>query len=133
LCAEIGAWERFDNPDQLAAYLGIVPCEHTSGAQRHLGSITKAGSTHARRLLVEAAHHYRRGAAVGEALERRQRGQAPEIINISWSNAAESKSQPRPGLMSWSICCHSFSGREQLGTWQAIQKGRRLGWFGQFG
>ena len=57
LCAEIGEWERFDRPDQLAAYLGIVPCEHTTGAQRRLGSITKAGSTHARRLLVEASWH----------------------------------------------------------------------------
>jgi transposase len=84
LCAEIGEWERFDHPDQLSAYLGIVPSEHTTGQQRRLGSITKAGSTHARRLLVEAAHHYRRGPVVGEALERRQRGQAPEIINISW-------------------------------------------------
>src|SRR5450759_5282964 len=26
LCAEIGEWERFDHPDQLSAYLGIVPC-----------------------------------------------------------------------------------------------------------
>ena len=84
LCAEIGEWERFDHPDQLSAYLGIVPSEHTTGKQRRLGSITKAGSTHARRLLVEAAYHYRRGPAVGEALERRQRGHAPEIINISW-------------------------------------------------
>ena len=84
LCAEIGEWERFDHPDQLSAYVGIVPSEHTSGAQRRLGAITKAGSTHARRLMVEAAYHYRRGPAVGEALERRQRGQAPEIINISW-------------------------------------------------
>jgi transposase len=84
LCAEIGEWERFDHPDQLSAYLGIVPSEHTSGSQRRLGSITRAGSTHARRLLVEASYHYRRGPAVGEALERRQRGQAPEIINISW-------------------------------------------------
>jgi transposase len=84
LCAEIGEWERFDHPDQLSSYLGIVPSEHTTGAQRRLGSITKAGSTHARRLLVEASWHYRRGPAVGEALERRQRGQAPEIINISW-------------------------------------------------
>jgi transposase len=84
LCAEIGEWERFDHPDQLSSYLGIVPSEHTTGAQRRLGSITKAGSTHARRLLVEAAYHYRRGPAVGEALERRQRGQPPEIINISW-------------------------------------------------
>jgi transposase len=84
LCAEIGEWGRFDHPDQLSAYLGIVPCEHTTGAQRRLGSITKAGSTHARRLLVEAAYHYRRGPVVGAPLERRQRGQAPEIINISW-------------------------------------------------
>ena len=84
LCSEIGEWERFDHPDQLASYLGIVPCEHTTGQQRRLGSITKAGSTHARRLLVEASWHYHRGPAVGEALERRQRGQPPEIINISW-------------------------------------------------
>jgi len=84
LCSEIGEWERFDHPDQLSSYLGIVPSEHTTGAQRRLGSITKAGSTHARRLLVEAAYHYRRGPVVGEALERRQRGQSPEIINISW-------------------------------------------------
>ena len=83
LCAEIGEWGRFDHPDQLSAYLGIVPCEHTTGNQRRLGSITKAGSTHARRLLVEASYHYRRGPVVGEALERRQRGHAPEIINIS--------------------------------------------------
>ena len=84
LCAEIGEWGRFDHLDQLSAYLGIVPCEHTTGSQRRLGSITKAGSTHARRLLIEAAYHYRRGPGVGQALELRQRGHAPEIINISW-------------------------------------------------
>ena len=40
LCSEIGEWGRFDHPDQLASYLGIVPSEHTTGAQRRLGSIT---------------------------------------------------------------------------------------------
>jgi transposase len=84
LCAEIGEWDRFDHPDQLAAYVGIVPSEYTTGSQRRLGSITKAGSTHARRLLIEAAYHYRRSPVVGQALERRQRGLAPEIIHISW-------------------------------------------------
>jgi transposase len=84
LCAEIGQFERFEHPDQLSGYLGIVPCERTSGRQRRQGSITKAGSTHARRLLIEAAHHYRRHPAVGETLERRQRDQPPEIINIAW-------------------------------------------------
>ena len=55
LCAEIGEWERFDHPDQLAAYLGIVPCRAHNRRAAPLGSITKAGSTHARRLLVEAS------------------------------------------------------------------------------
>ena len=84
LCAEIGEWERFDHPDQLAAYVGIVPSEHTSGERRRQGSITKAGSTHARRLLIEASYHYRRQPGVGLKLERRQRDQPPEIINIAW-------------------------------------------------
>jgi transposase len=84
LCAEVGEWDRFDHPDQLAGYLGIVPSERTSGQQRRQGSITKAGSTHARRLLIEAAYHYRRHPAIGKTLERRQRGQPPQIINIAW-------------------------------------------------
>jgi transposase len=84
LCAEIGQFQRFAHPDQLAAYLGIVPSENTTGQARRQGAITKAGPTHARRLLIEAAYHYQRNAAVGEALERRQRGQAAEIINIAW-------------------------------------------------
>jgi transposase len=84
LCAEIGSFERFEHPDGLAAYLGLVPSEHSSGERRHQGSITKAGSTHARRLLVEAAHHYRHHPSVGETLARRQDGQAATIIDLAW-------------------------------------------------
>ena len=58
--------ERFDHPDSLASYLGIVPSESTSGERRRQGAITKAGSTHARRLLIEAAYHYRRKAPTVE-------------------------------------------------------------------
>jgi len=39
--------------------LGITPSEYSSGDQQHRGHITKAGNHHARRLLVEAAWHYR--------------------------------------------------------------------------
>ena len=78
-CSEIGERERFDHPDQLASYLGIVPSERTTGSQRRLGSTTKAGSTYAWRLLVEAGYHYSRGPVAGEALEGRPRGQSPEI------------------------------------------------------
>jgi transposase len=38
LCAEIGEWERFDHPDQLAAYLGIVPSDQSTPAARSAGS-----------------------------------------------------------------------------------------------
>ena len=44
----------------------------------------RPGSIHARRLLVEAAHHYRHQPAVGDGLARRQAGQDPRVIEISW-------------------------------------------------
>ena len=65
LCAEIGDFDRFRRPGQLMSYLGLVPSENTTGDKRRLGSITKSGSQHARRLLVEAAWHYRRPPRVG--------------------------------------------------------------------
>jgi transposase len=84
ICAEVGQFERFDHPDSLASYLGIVPSENTTGQQRRQGAITKAGSTHARRLLIEAAYHYQRTAVNGEKIQRRQEGQPAHIINIAW-------------------------------------------------
>lgn len=84
LAAEIGDSSRFDHPDRLAGFLGIVPCEHTSDGKRRQGSITKAGPGHARRLLVEAAHHYRRPPRVGVTLSRRQQDQDPRVCAIAW-------------------------------------------------
>jgi transposase len=60
LCAEIGDFTRFGHPAQVMSYLGVVPSEQSSGERRRRGPITKSGSQHARRLLVEAAWHYRR-------------------------------------------------------------------------
>jgi transposase len=85
LCAEIGDFERFARPGQLMSYVGLVPSEATTGEQRRLGSITKTGSGHARRLLVEAAWHYRKRPQVGKALTERQDGQPPEAIAVAWS------------------------------------------------
>ena len=59
LIAEIGDFARFSHPRELASWLGITPSEYSSGDQRHRGHITKTGNRHARRLLVEAAWHYR--------------------------------------------------------------------------
>jgi transposase len=59
LISEIGDFARFSHPRELASWLGIVPSEYSSGDQQHRGHITKAGNRHARRLLIEAAWHYR--------------------------------------------------------------------------
>ena len=84
LCAEIGDWGRFTRPAALSAYFGLVPCENTSGDKRRLGSITKAGSTLARRLLVEASYHYRRPPRIGGGLLRRQDGAEAWVVDLSW-------------------------------------------------
>jgi len=85
LCAEIGDFERFARAEQLMSYVGLVPSESTTGAQRRLGSITKTGSGHARRLLVEAAWHCRKAPRIGKALTERHDGQPPEAVAIAWS------------------------------------------------
>jgi transposase len=84
VCAEVGAFQRFPRPAMVSGFLGIVPSERTSDTKRRQGSITKAGSGHARRLLVEAAQHYRKPPAISHTLERRQHGQDPRVIAIGW-------------------------------------------------
>ena len=84
LIAEIGDFSAFKHPKQLASFLGLVPSEQSSGERRRQGSITKAGSSHARRLLIEAAWHYRRRPAVSLTLRRRQDGQPPAAIDAAW-------------------------------------------------
>jgi transposase len=85
LCAEIGDFERFARAEQLMSYIGLVPSENTTGQQRRLGAITKTGSGHARRLLVEASWHYRKTPALGKALSGRQANQPSEAIAVAWS------------------------------------------------
>jgi transposase len=84
LAAEVGDFRRFERPSQLMSYLGLVPSEHSSGETRRQGAITKTGSRHARRLLVEAAWHYRRPPRHGTTLTRRQDGQPQAAVAISW-------------------------------------------------
>ena len=82
--AEIGDFARFTHPRLLAGFLGITPSEYTSDDTRRQGAITTAGPSHARRLLVEAAHHYRRRPHIGVTLERRQVGADPRVCAVAW-------------------------------------------------
>ncbi len=78
LAVEIGDWSRF-RPQALGPFLGLTPSEDSSGERRRLGSITKTGNTHARRLLVEAAWQQRRPLRASAPLERRRQGQPAAV------------------------------------------------------
>ena len=55
LVAEIGDWKAFSSGRNLAAWIGLVPKQHTTGGKDRLGSITKQGNRYLRWLLVVGA------------------------------------------------------------------------------
>lgn len=83
LLSEINDIHRFRSPRALMAYFGLVPTERSSGNRERRGPITKAGNTHARRILVEAAWNNRHRAGADLILRRRRQGQPPEIVAIA--------------------------------------------------
>jgi len=78
-----GDWQRFERPTALGSWLGLTPTLSQSGESARSGSITKTGSTLARRLLVEAAWHYGRAPRIGATLQNRQAGQPDHILQIA--------------------------------------------------
>jgi transposase len=81
---EIGDVRRFDSPRQLMAYLGLVPCENSTGERIRRGGITKAGNGRARRVLIEGAWTYRFPARMSRLLQERQAGLTKAVCDIAW-------------------------------------------------
>jgi transposase len=84
MLSELCDLSRFGHPRQLMAWLGVTPSEHSSGAKRRQGSITKTGNSYARKLLVEAAWNYRHPARVSKLLQIQHEGLPKEIIDRAW-------------------------------------------------
>jgi transposase len=55
LVAAVGDVQRFPSARHFASYLGLTPREHSSGARRRLGAISKRGDTYLRMLLIHGA------------------------------------------------------------------------------
>jgi transposase len=55
MLASIGGGHDFDNGRQVAAWIGLVPGQYSSGGKARLGRITKAGDNYLRSLLVMGA------------------------------------------------------------------------------
>jgi len=82
--AELGDITRFDSPSQLMKFLGLVPSEKSSGANRRQGGITKAGNGHVRRVLIEAGWCYRFPARKTAHLQRYAEKCSDEVQSIAW-------------------------------------------------
>lgn len=75
LVFEAGEFSRFGSARSFAAWVGLVPSEHSSGESARKGGITKAGNGHLRRALVESSWHYLGCSAHPKELAP---GQAPD-------------------------------------------------------
>ncbi len=115
LAVAVGDWHRFTGAT-IGAYLGLVPTESSSGRQRSQGSITKAGNTHCRRLLVEAAwHHHRTYRTPSATMRARGRLATPAATPVvtpvttgrtsvgrrSWPASRNRSSPTSPSPASW--------------------------------
>lgn len=84
LAAEIGDFGRFARASDLMAFVGLVPSEQSSGGSRRQGRITRTGNGHVRRILVEAAWHYRRLPRMSKAIRERNARVSAGVRGIAW-------------------------------------------------
>ena len=82
LIVETGDFNRFAKGNTYAAFLGLAPGEHSSSTNINRLGISKAGNTHLRCLLIEAAKGICKGAIghKSKGLRSRQNGQAADVI-----------------------------------------------------
>lgn len=85
IATELGDPRRFATAPRTMAFVGLVPSEHSSGTKRAQGGITKTGNAHLRRVLVEAAWHYRHHPFVSATLRARQRGAPTDVRTRAWT------------------------------------------------
>ncbi len=99
LVAAVGEATQFANGRDMAAWLGLVPSQHSSGGKERLGHISKRGDTYLRTLLIHGARSVinhcegkadRRSQWVNQLSKRRNRNIATVALanknaRIAWA------------------------------------------------
>ena len=113
LVAEIGDWKAFRSGRGLAAWIGLVPKQHTTGGKDKLGSIAKQGNRYLRWLLVSGAmaviryaqkHGTKKRPWLGRLMERRPTkvaavALANKMARIAWAIIARGERYREPELL----------------------------------
>jgi len=84
LAAEVFDWRRFPRARTFMSFTGLTASEHSSGLSQQRGWITRAGNSHIRGQLCEAAWSYNHQAHIGPVLATRHADVPPATIARSW-------------------------------------------------
>ena len=95
LIVETGDFERFAKGNIYAAYLGLAPGEKSSSDNINRLGITKAGNSHLRRLLIEAAGGICKGAVGHKSKDLRQRQKDNTAEVIAYADKANTRLRSR--------------------------------------
>jgi transposase len=108
LTATVGDATVFESGRHLAAWLGLVPRQHSSGGKEHLGGISKAGDGYLRRLLVHGARavmrwHGTKSPWLAGLLKRRPFNVAAvalanKLARIAWAVMARGEDYRKPAV-----------------------------------
>jgi len=97
IVAEVGRFSRFETASKFMGYLGLTPCEYSSGTRVTRGKITKMGNSRIRCLLIEGAQSYRRGLNKTGYLRSVWKEKPTEYVDHAW------KAQKRLFGQFWSL------------------------------
>lgn len=102
LVATVGDAKNFDNGRQLAAWIGIVPRQHSSGGKPTLLGISKRGDAYLRTLLIHGARSvlYRATEKVGAG------GWLADLAGRRPSNVAAVAQANKTARIAWALLAH---------------------------
>jgi transposase len=102
LVASVGDAKNFANGRQLAAWLGLVPKQHSSGGKTNLQGISKRGDTYLRTLLIHGAR------AVIRQIERKTnvQGWLGKLLGRRNKNVAAVALANKNARIAWALLAH---------------------------